>query len=93
MTSRTSLSLAILGLAALTLTACQDSSTAPGARPASEEAAAQLAPQGPRLTIATSSVTTAVLNPTVDNVYVSAEGHRLTIPAYSICNIATSGSS
>jgi hypothetical protein len=36
-------------------------------------------------------VTTAVLYPWVDNVYVSAEGHRIVIPAYSVCNPVTSG--
>src|SRR3712207_5128855 len=84
MSKRSSLSVALLSVATLTLAACQDSSTAPGVE--------QPRPlRGPRMTLATSSVTTAVLYPTYDNVYVSAEGHRLVIPAYSVCNPATSG--
>ena len=92
MISRTSLS-AVLGFAALALGACQDNPTAPTRAHTADVAAAPSleTPAGARLTLATSSVTVAVLNPTVDNVYVSAEGHRLVIPAYSICNILTSG--
>jgi hypothetical protein len=72
-------------LAAFALTACQDGSSAPAAPQSA------LAPSGPRLTLATTAVTTAVLYPTIDNVYVSSEGHRLYIPANSICVPGTSG--
>ena len=75
----------LTAIAAVALAACSDTTSAPAA----PESA--LRPEGPRLTIATASVTTAILYPTYDNVYVSAEGHRLTIPANSICNPATSG--
>jgi hypothetical protein len=74
-----------LALAAVALAACQDGASAPAA-PGSA-----LRAEGPRLTLATSSVTTTWLNPTVDNVYVSAEGHRLYIPANSICRVGASG--
>jgi hypothetical protein len=73
-----------LAVAALTLAACQD-----GAAPASPESS--LKPSGPRLTLATTAVTTAVLYPTVDNLYVSAEGHRIYIPANSVCQVGVSG--
>jgi hypothetical protein len=72
-------------LAALVATACQDGVSTP----ASPETS--LRPEGPRLTLATSQVTTAVLYPTYDNVYVSSEGHRLVIPANSICKVGVSG--
>jgi hypothetical protein len=68
---------------ATTLAACSDSSVEPNA--------SSLKPSGARLTIATTSVTTATLYPQYDNVYVSVEGHRIVIPAYSICAVATSG--
>ena len=83
MFKRPSLSLAVLSVATIALAACQDGPSAPASSPR------PLA--GPRLTLATSSVTTAVLYPTHDNVYVSAEGHRIVIPANSVCNPLTSG--
>ena len=43
------------------------------------------------MTIATTAVTTAILYPTYDNVYVSPEGHRLYIPANSVCAPGVSG--
>ena len=79
------LPLAALAVAAFAITACQDGASTP----ASPESS--LRPQGPRLTLATTQVTTAVIYPTIDNVYVSSEGHRLSIPAYSICNPGTAG--
>jgi len=81
------LPIAALTIATLALAACSDSTSSPVA----PDAASALRPQGPRLTVATSSVTTAWLYPTYDNVYVSAEGHRLTIPANAICQVGTSG--
>ena len=82
---RKSLPLAAAALAVFALAACQDGSSAP----ASPDTA--LRPSGPRLTLATTSVTTAVLYPTVDNLYVSAEGHRIDIPANSVCVPGVSG--
>lgn len=67
--------------------ACSDSV----ADPASPASATSLKAAGPHFTYATTSVTTTTLYPQYDNVYVSAEGHRIVIPAYSICNPATSG--
>ena len=74
-----------VAFAALALAACSDATSAPAAPETS------LRPEGPRLTVATTSVTTAVLYPTYDNVYISAEGHRITIPANSICKVGVSG--
>jgi hypothetical protein len=74
-----------IALAAVTLAACSESTSAPAAPETS------LRPEGPRLTVATTSVMTATLYPTYDNVYVSAEGHRITIPANSICKVGVSG--
>lgn len=93
MISRTSLTAAFVGIAAVALGACQDNPTAPVRAEAIDVAAAPVleTPTGARLTLATSAITVATINPTVDNVYVSSEGHRLVIPAYSICNVATSG--
>jgi hypothetical protein len=79
------LPLMALAIAAFAITACQDGASSPAAPESS------LRPSGPRLTLATSAVTTAWLYPTYDNVYVSPEGHRITIPANSICNPLTSG--
>jgi hypothetical protein len=79
------LPLVAVALAAFAITACQDGRSAPAAPESS------LRPSGPRLTLATTAVTTAVLYPTVDNVYVSPEGHRLSIPANSVCVPGTSG--
>jgi hypothetical protein len=68
---------------AAALAACSDSAVEPNA--------SSLKPSEARLTIATTSITTATLYPQYDNVYVSVEGHRLVIPAYSICKIGVSG--
>ena len=74
-----------VALAAVALAACSDSTSAPAAPETS------LRPEGPRLTVATTSITTATLYPTYDNIYVSSEGHRIVIPANSICKPGVSG--
>ena len=68
----------------LALAACSDSVTAPAQK-------ASLAPAGAHMIVASTSSFSFVLNPTIDNVFQSAEGHRLVLPANSICNPATSG--
>lgn len=68
---------------ALLASACSDTVTDPSPN--------ALRPDGPHMTIASTSITTAVLYPTYDNVYVSVEGHRIVIPANSVCNPLTSG--
>jgi hypothetical protein len=80
------LTTAVLATVAVTLAACSDSPVDPSATQASE-----LKPEGAHLTIASTSVTTATLYPQYDNVYVSVEGHRIVIPAYSICQVDVSG--
>jgi hypothetical protein len=80
---RRHLSVAAIAAVALTLTACQDSAVEPSS--------SALKPSGARFTIATTSVTTATLYPQYENVYVSVEGHRIVIPAYSICQLGVSG--
>lgn len=68
---------------ALGLAACQDGTTAPRATPRATRA--------PRLTIGTTPIASFTVDPTVDNVFVSVEGHRLSVPAGGICDPATSG--
>ena len=82
---RISKALPLLALATITLAACSDTGSAPAAPETS------LRPAGPRMTLATTTVTTAVLYPQYDNVYVSIEGPRMYIPANSICQLGTSG--
>jgi hypothetical protein len=77
------LATATLAALAFTLAACSDSPVDP--------ASSTLKPEGAHLTLASTSVTTATLYPQYDNVYVSVEGHRIVIPAYSICQIGVSG--
>ena len=84
--TRTSLAL----VAAAALAACSDSITTPAASTSSESASA-LRPSAAHLTVGTTSVTTFWIDPRVDNVYQSVEGHRLVIPANSICQVGTSG--
>src|SRR5207253_7504029 len=71
--------------AALTfgLAACSDTVTDPSS-------AAALRPSGAHMILATTTVTTALVDPRIDNVYVSETGDRLVIPAYAICSL-TSG--
>jgi hypothetical protein len=83
--SRRPLATAAFAALAFTLAACSDAPV----DPASSTNA--LKPEGAHLTIASTSVTTATLYPQYDNVYVSVEGHRITIPAYSICQVGVSG--
>jgi hypothetical protein len=73
-----------LTLASLSLAACSDPVTDPSATTA-------LRPSGPHMIIASTTVTTALVNPTIDNIYQSAEGHRVVIPANSICKVGVSG--
>jgi hypothetical protein len=82
---RRHLSTAALAVVAFGLAACSDSPV----DPASSTNA--LKPEGAHLTLASTSVTTATLYPQYDNVYVSVEGHRIVIPAYSICQVGVSG--
>jgi hypothetical protein len=77
------LATATLAALAFTLAACSDSPVDP--------ASSTLKPEGAHLTLASTSVTTATLYPQYDNVYVSVEGHRIVIPAYSICQVGVSG--
>ncbi|AHG90237.1 hypothetical protein J421_2700 [Gemmatirosa kalamazoonensis] len=77
---------AAVAAVAVTLAACSDSSVS-----SVEPSANALKPSGVRMTIASTSVTTATLFPQYDNVYVSVEGHRIVIPAYSICAVGVSG--
>jgi hypothetical protein len=93
MYKRPSLTLAVLSVATIALAACQDNSpvSAAPSTPVAASSALRPSSKGPHLTIATTSVTTAVLYPTYDNVYVSTEGHRIIIPANSVCNPLTSG--
>jgi hypothetical protein len=76
--SLTTAALSALALAA----ACSDPITDPSA---------SLRPDAPRLIVATTSTSAVTLYPTYDNVYQSAEGHRIVIPANSVCQPATSG--
>jgi hypothetical protein len=82
---RRHLTTAAFAAVALTLAACSDAPVDPASK------ASTLTPEGAHLTIASTSVTTAVLYPQYDNVYVSVEGHRIVIPAYSICQVGVSG--
>ena len=70
----------VVGVFTLGTLACSD---------ATDPTPTSLKATGPHLTIASTSTTTATLYPTVDNVYQSVEGHRLVIPANSICNPST----
>jgi hypothetical protein len=81
------LATAALAVGAIALAACSDSTTEPN----HGASATTLRPDGAHYTIASTSVTTATLYPWYDNVYVSVEGHRIVIPAYSICAVGTSG--
>jgi hypothetical protein len=82
-----SLGYALVALS-LSLAACSDSITTPSA---SNSSSSSLRASGPHMILATTTVTTAVLNPTIDNLYVSAEGHRVFLPANSICQVGVSG--
>jgi hypothetical protein len=76
----------ILAVAAtLALAACSDSVSSPSA-PSSA-----LRPSGPHLILGTTSVMSFWVNPTIDNIYQSVEGHRVVIPANAICQVGTSG--
>ena len=77
---------AAVAAVAVTLAACSDSAVTPV-----EASGNALKPNGVHMTIASTSVTTATLYPQYDNVYVSVEGHRIVIPAYSICAVGVSG--
>ena len=82
---RRHLTTAAFAAVAFTLAACSDSPVDPAS------SAKALKPEGAHLTLASTSVTTATLYPQYDNVYVSVEGHRIVIPAYSICQVGVSG--
>ena len=75
-----------LAATAIALAACSDSTVEP-----TKSASNTLAPAGVHLTVASTAVTTATLYPQYDNVYIDVNGNKITIPAYSICDIATSG--
>jgi hypothetical protein len=77
----------IATLAMVALAACSDSVTTP----ASPESSDALRPAEPHLTVGTTAVMSFWLDPRVDNIYQSFDGHRVVIPANSICQIATSG--
>ena len=82
-TQRTRTLLAVA--ATLALAACSDSVSSPSA-PSSA-----LRASGPHLTIGTTSVVSFWVNPMIDNIYQSYEGHRVIIPANSICQVGVSG--
>ena len=78
-------------IAALTLTVATLATAACSDSPVDPAAKGSLQPNQAHYLIATTSTSTVVLYPQFDNVYVSTEGHRITIPAYSVCDPVTSG--
>lgn len=73
-----------LVFAALAITACSDRITDP-------QGASSLRPDGPHLILGTTSLVTFTMDPTIDNIYQSIDGHRVVIPANAICKVGSSG--